>query len=107
MDVELKRSEDGRPFVWVVFLGEGDQAKLLFLSDENSQRGSFIPVFASKEDGLVGLGRLPQTQGQKAELEAMALDDVSAQAREHGLGVVILNKEGQVLGQLKAEDQSQ
>ena len=105
MDIKLEASSDGRPFVWAIAVGQGEQSELLALTDENSER-NFIPVFITREDGLQGMGRLASVGAPGGEVQAMPLDDLADQAFEAGLGILVLDKEGRILGEFTEEDQS-
>ena len=106
MEIKLEASADGRPFVWAIAVGQGEQSELLALTDDKTGR-NFIPVFITKEDGLQGLGGLSAVGAPKGEVQAMALEDLADQAFEAGLGILVLDKEGRILGEFTDEDEIQ
>lgn len=88
--------QDTAAWVWVIIEKEGDQEKLLALKDE--KKGvSFIPVFQTKEDGVVGQRGFPEKPGIKFELEAMRLALVSEAARANHYDIYIIDHSGKVL----------
>jgi|GEM_PF-1120759 len=101
MDIKLETSPNGRPFVWVVAVGPGEGSELLALSDDRTGR-SFIPIFSTREDALQGLGRLRAAGAPPGEVQAMELQDLAGQAEAGGLGVLILDKDGNILEDSKS-----
>lgn len=106
MEIKLEASADGRPFVWTIAVGQGEQSELLALTDDKSGR-NFIPVFVTKEDGLQGMGGLSAAGAPKGEIQAMPLQDLADQAFEAGLGILVLDNEGRIMGEFTEEDDIQ
>ena len=104
MDIKLEASADGRAFVWAIAVGQGEQSELLALTDEKSGR-NFIPVFITREAGLQGMGSLSSAGAPGGEVQAMPLDDLADQAFEAGLGILVLDKDGRILGEFTEEDE--
>ncbi len=105
MDLKLEASADGRPFVWAVAVGRDEQSELLALTDDKTGR-NFIPVFVTKDDGRIGMKKLVTAGAPPGEIQAMPLDDLAEQAFEAGLGILVLDEEGHILGEFTEEDES-
>lgn len=86
-------------WVWVIIEKEGDQENLLAFKDEK-KGASFIPVFQTKEDGVVGQRGFAKKPGVKQELEAMRLDLVAEAARANHYDIYIIDHSGKVLERL-------
>lgn len=104
MDVKFQKSPDGEPFVWIIALGEGDGSEALALSDEATGR-MFVPAFVTKEDGLVGMGRLTASGIPGGELQAIPLMALESETKESGAVVLILNSKGEPLGEYVPDSQ--
>lgn len=81
-------------WIWVITHTEGDQTGLLVLSDPDG--ADYLPVFGSKEDGLVNQGRVKPPPGANLAIEAMSLAAVCELARDQGHVVVRVDAEGRV-----------
>ena len=103
MEIKLETSPDGRPFVWAIAVGQDQQSELLALTDENSGR-NFIPVWISKLEGQGGMSNLFEAGAPQGEVQAVPLEDMAAQAFEAGLGILVLDREGKILGEFTEED---
>jgi len=86
-------------WVWVVVEKAENKETLLALKDE-ARNLSFIPVFQSKEDGLVGQRSFKKSPGVEHELEAMSLAEAARYARANHLEIFILDHTGKVLERL-------
>jgi len=86
-------------WVWVVVEKAGNKETLLALKDE-ARNLSFIPVFQTKEDGLVGRRGLKKDPEVEHELEAMSLAEAARYARDNHLEIFILDHAGKVLERL-------
>lgn len=106
MDIKLETSANGQPFVWVVAVGPAEGSDLLALSDDKTGR-HFIPIFATKDDALQGLGRLRAAGAPTGEVQAMNLKDLAGQAEQGGLGVLVLDKDANVLGEIERDPMGQ
>ena len=104
MEIKLESSAEGRPFVWAIAVGEDQSSELLALTDEKSGR-NFIPVFVTKQDGQEGMGRLFTAGAPQGEIQAIPLEDLADQAFPAGLGILVLDKEGHILGEFTEEDE--
>lgn len=80
-------------WVWAYIQATPQGDSLMALVDSSGQ--SFVPVFESKETGLINQGRLPVKAGA-VELQAMVRNDVLGLARQGDFRVVMINADGQV-----------
>jgi len=97
---QLEKGPDGQAWVWVIIDRPGQGEQLLALSDE--REGSFVPAFRTKEDGLIGLGRLSvNLEKQQREVQAMDASEVLRLAARAGDKVLIIDGQGRVAGELE------
>ncbi len=93
--------DQARRWVWVIAHKQGETEGLLALTDKDGV--SFLPVFATKEDGLVNQGRVPPSAGGELEVQAMELGEVIEMGRRDGYQVVLVDERGQVSQVLTAD----
>ena len=83
-------------WVWVVVQDPGGNEQFLGQLDEESNI-SFIPAFFKKEDAEQCFLQLHRQKGQKYEIQAIFLDELSKDVSKHGFLIFMLNAEGQIL----------
>ncbi len=103
MEIKLEASADGRPFVWAIAVGPDKQSELLALTDEKSGR-NFIPVWITKREGQDGMGCLFAAGAPQGEVQAVPLEDMAGQAFASGLGILVLDREGKILGEFTDDE---
>lgn len=86
-------------FVWVIVEKEGGQEH--FLGLDLPQGGPFIPVTGSREDGLMLVGRLPQS-GATREVESIHRRRLLTEAKSQGFVVYLVDGQGRLLKPLDA-----
>lgn len=83
-------------WVWVIIERYQTDEKLFGQFDEKRNE-SFIPVFHSKENALMVLGRLAKRKDHYYQVQASRYGEVAAAARETGFMLFFLDGEGQIL----------
>ena len=84
---------DSQGWIWAYVQKTPEGDSLLALVDASGQ--PFVPVFNSKETGLINQGRLPADTGA-VELQAMVKADVVGLAKQGDFRVVLVNQAGKV-----------
>ena len=83
-------------WIWVVVQDPGGDEQFLGQLDEENNI-SFIPAFFQKEDAEQCFLQLHRQKGQKYEIQAIFLDELSKDASKHGFLIFMLNAEGEIL----------
>ncbi|MEW5723950.1 MAG: hypothetical protein AB1896_12635 [Thermodesulfobacteriota bacterium] len=94
-------SGDGtlKTWVWVAIEQSGREENIYALEEEGTGR-KVIPVFQSKEDGVVGERGFRKNPGATLEITAMQLPVVAQAARENRADIIILDAAGRILERL-------
>ena len=83
-------------WVWVVIEREKSEETLYGQIDEEKGE-SFIPVFNSKEDALMVLGRLNRRKDHYYQVQAMRYGEVARAALDSGFRIFFVGGEGEIL----------
>ncbi|MDR1578671.1 MAG: hypothetical protein LBT86_10690 [Deltaproteobacteria bacterium] len=100
LDISLSRGQEA-VWLWVLTAAITDRRdKLLILEDEF---GDYVPVFQAKEEGRGFIDRLDPGGKMDYHPQAMHLFDLRALATAKTYRVMVLDGQGQVLGQWRPE----
>lgn len=92
--------EPGYPeWVWVITQNDKGEETFLALDDEENNV-SFIPVFRTKEDAVVGESAFNRRPGVLYGVEAIRLAVLAQQARENKFDIYVIDHTGKVLERL-------
>jgi hypothetical protein len=95
----MQRPVGDQEWVWVIIERDETEEQILGRMDQE-RKESFIPVFRSKEDGLMCLGRLEKKPAHNYQVQAMRFGEVAQAARENQFMVFFLSEEGEILDRI-------
>jgi hypothetical protein len=95
----MQQSVGDQDWVWVIIEGDRNEEQILGRLDEEKKE-SFIPVFRSKEEGLMCLGRLEKKSAHSYQVQAMRFDEVAQTARQNQFMIFFLGGEGEILDRI-------
>ena len=93
---------DAGNYVWVIVERTRNDENFLGMADEDGE--GFIPVTAEKDQALILLGRLPETEGVfSRSVEAIHRSQLLGQAQDEGFSVYLVDEKGHVLEHLTGQ----
>jgi len=103
METSMKNQADNQEWVWVIIERHENQEKLFGQFDQELNE-SFIPIFKSKEDGLMCLGRMAKQPDRYYQINAVRYEQVAQAAAENKFMIFILDGEGAILKRISLTD---
>ncbi len=91
--VENKNSEG---WVWVIVHDQADSGHYLGLHSEDDGV-DFIPVFISREAADDCYLNLPRQKGHKYEIQAVHIDELTADAKKNGFTIAFVDNNGKIV----------
>jgi hypothetical protein len=85
-------------WVYVVVVNPGGHEQYFGIADD--ERGSFIPVFLTKEDAQAGLLDMPRKKNNTYEVQAVLLDELQKDASASGFNLCFLDSQGRLLDKI-------
>lgn len=92
--MEEKKHTEG--WVWVIVNDQAGGGHYLGLHSEESDL-DFIPAFVSKQAAGDCFLTLPRQKGQKYEIQAVHLDELTVDAEKNGFAVALVDGEGNIV----------
>ena len=83
-------------WVWVVVSNQGEGGHYLGLHSDQTD-DDFIPAFVSREAAADCFLNLPRQRGGKYEIQAVHLDELTADARKNGFVVALVDGDGRII----------
>lgn len=91
-----EKNNDTEGWVWVVVSEKGEGGHYLGLFDEE-KKINFIPAFSSKEAANDCYLELPREKGQKYEVQAVHIEELSRDAEKGGFTVALVDSDGKII----------
>jgi len=91
-----EKNNNTEGWVWVVVSEKGESGHYLGLYDEE-KKINFIPAFPSKEAANDCYLELPREKGQKYEVQAVHIEELSRDAEEGGFTVALVDSDGKII----------
>jgi hypothetical protein len=93
---------DASQYVWVIIERTKYDENFLGMADEDGE--NFIPVTAEKDQALMLVGRLPDTEGvYSRSVEAIHKAQLLGQAQDEGFSVYLVDEKGRLLEPLTGQ----
>lgn len=93
---------DASQYVWVIVERTRNDENFLGMAGEDGEM--FIPVTAEKDQALMLVGRLPETEGVfLRNVEAIHRAQLLGQAQDEGFSVYLVDDKGRILERLAGQ----
>jgi hypothetical protein len=94
-------TENAKITGWVyVFVCDPEKKDESFLGLHNAEKDvHFIPAFRTKEEANDCFLNLPREKGKKYELQAIHIDELSAEATKNNFVVAMVDQDGKVVSE--------
>ncbi|MCF8042997.1 MAG: hypothetical protein K9K65_11445 [Desulfarculaceae bacterium] len=93
---------DAGNYVWVIVERTRNDENFLGMADEDGDM--FIPVTAEKDQALMLVGRLPDTEGVfTRSVEAIHRAQLLGQAQDEGFSVYLVDEKGRIIEHLTGQ----
>ena len=89
-------SNGGEGWLWVVVSDKDTDGHYLGLYDDE-QEVNFIPVFESKEAANDCFLQLPREKGEKYEVQAVHIEELTKDAEKAGFSIAIVDGDGKIV----------
>ena len=92
----MAQKKDGEGWIYAVVCDQGEEGHFLGLYNEDKDV-NFIPVFESRDAANECFLSLPREKGKKYEIQAVHIEDVSADAEKNGFVVALFDGDGSII----------
>ena len=89
-------SNGGEGWLWVVVSDKDTDGHYLGLYDDE-QEVNFIPAFESKEAANDCFLQLPREKGEKYEVQAVHIEELTKDAEKAGFSIAIVDGDGKIV----------
>ena len=98
----MSQLTEKNPWIWVMIQGEGGNEHYVGQHDADTDI-SFVPGFRSKEEALKSYHLIKKDTGQKYEVQAIRLKELSKDCANNGFMIFILDGDGKILEKMTPE----